>query len=119
MNQEAILLRPKTFHVVLNMLLMLFNILMAIGSASVLFISRSANIEHFVDPQTGQYPGPVLLDFFLRKEFIIIPILLILYMVIKEFRIKSFRKRVYRNLLVLAVIYLNALFIGLVPFVFL
>lgn len=119
MNQEAVLQRPKTFHVVLNILLMLFNLLMAYSSAVFLFMTRRIHIEHFIDPQTGQYPGPALADFFLRKEFIIIPILLIIYMVVQEFRIKIFRKRVYKNLLVLVGIYGHVLFMGLVPFIFL
>lgn len=119
MNQEAVLNKPKTLHLILNVLLMAFNLLMAIISIYYLIASHRLNIEQFIDPQTGEFPGSSIAYFFLRKEFILIPVLLIVYMVYKEFKMASFRKRVKKNLLVLAGIYGHWIFVGLVPFIFL
>lgn len=119
MNQEAILKKPKPLNLILNVLLMAFNLLMAMISINYLIVSHSINIEQFIDPQTGQFPGSPIAYFFLRKEFVLIPILLIVCMVIKEFKVASFRKRVKRNLLVSAGIYGHWIFVGLVAFLFL
>lgn len=119
MNQEAILKKPKKIHLILNVLLLVLNVLAAMGSIGYLLVSNSMNIEQFVDPQTGEFPGSSIAYFFLRKEFILIPILLIVYMVIKEIKVASFKKRVRRNLLVFVGIYGHCILVGLVPFIFL
>jgi hypothetical protein len=69
---------------------MLFNVCLAVALYSILDLTRRWYIS--VDPETSKYAGSAIADFFLRKEFIIIPILLIVFMVIKEFRVKPFKK---------------------------
>jgi hypothetical protein len=95
---------------------MLFNVCLAVALYSILDLTRRWYIS--VDPETSKYAGSAIADFFLRKEFIIIPILLIVFMVIKEFRVKPFKKRVYINLFISAGIIGHAMFIAAVPFIF-
>jgi hypothetical protein len=45
------------------------------------------------DGPAGASEGPVLVDFLLRKEFIIVTILLIAFMVVKEFKVKPIKKK--------------------------
>lgn len=108
--------KPRMLHRILNFLLMLFNVHLAFAFYSILDLSRRWHIG--VSPEKGDYERPALADFFLRKEFIVIPILLVFYMIVKEFRIRSFKKRVHINLLISAGILSHALFIGAVPFMF-
>lgn len=103
-------------HKILNILLMLFNIHLALALYSILDLSRRWHIG--VDPKTGEYTGPALANFFLRKEFVLIPILLIIFMVVKEFKVKSFKRRVHINLFISAGILAHAIFIASVPFIF-
>jgi hypothetical protein len=113
MNQ-AILGKPKSLPLILNYVLMAINILTAMGSASYIYYTHVANVE-LID----EHPEPAIAYFFLRKEFMLIPILLVAYMIYKEFKVASFKKRVKKNLWVLAGIYIYCIFIGLVPFIFL
>ena len=70
------------------------------------------------DAVQGIYEGHAIVNFLLRKEFILIPILLIAYMVIKEFKVKPLRSRVHINLSVFAGISIHALIVFVVPFIF-
>lgn len=88
---------------------------MAISIASFSRVMRKIVVG---DASPGVYQGPALVDFLLRKEFIIIPILLMVFMVVKEFKIKPLKKRVYINLLISAGIFVHAVFIFIVPFIY-
>ena len=80
---------PKIIHKFFNLLLMLFNVLLALALYSILDLSRRWYIG--VDPETSTFTGPALANFFLKKELIIIPILIVIIMVGKEFFIISFK----------------------------
>lgn len=109
-------LEPKIIHKMFNVFLMVFNVCLAVVLYSILDLTRRWYIG--VDPETGEYPGPFLADFFLKKELIIIPILLIVFMVVKEFKVKPFKKRVQINLFISAGILGHAMLIAAVPFIF-
>lgn len=94
---------------------MVFNSLLAISFASYLTVMRKIVVG---DASPGVYQGPALVDFLLRKEFIIIPLLLIAFMVAKEFKVKPLKKRLYINSLISAGIFVHAVFIFIVPFIF-
>jgi hypothetical protein len=55
----------------------------------------------------------------LRKEFIIVPILLIIFMVVKELKVKPIKKKIYINLFVSAGIFAHAVIVFVVPFILL
>jgi hypothetical protein len=88
---------------------------MAISIASFLRVMRKIVVG---DASPGVYQGPALVDFLLRKEFVIITILLMVFMVVKEFKVKPLKKRVYINLLISAGIFVHAVFIFIVPFIY-
>ncbi len=119
MNNDTLVSKPKTLHKVLNIILMLFNLYSAHSLTMIIIVMRSMHIDPHRDPQTGVYIGSALFDFLLRKEFIIIPVLFIVGMIIKEFKVKVFKKRVYINLLILAGIYTHMLLLMSIPFFFL
>jgi hypothetical protein len=102
-------------HKLLNLLLMLFNVLLAISFTSYLKVMRKIVVG---DASPGVYQGPVLVDFLLRREFVIIPILLIVFMVGKEFKVKPLKKRLLINLFISASIFAHAVFVFILPFIF-
>jgi hypothetical protein len=116
MDNDIPISEPRAFHKFLNLVLMLFNAHLALALYSILTLTRSWHIG--VDPSTGAYTAPPLAEFFLKKEFIIVPIFLLVLMIYKEFKIKLFRKRVQINLLVSACILAHAMFIAAIPFIF-
>jgi len=94
---------------------MLLNILLAISFASFLTVMRKMVVG---DTAPGVYQGPALVDFLLRKEFLIIPLLLIVFMVVKEFKVQPLKKRLHINLYICAGIFAHAVFVFIVPLVF-
>lgn len=108
--------KPKMIHKLFNVFLMVFNVCLAVALYSILDLTRRWYIGSA--PETGEYPGSALADFFLRKELIIIPILLIVFMLVKEFKVKPFKKRVHINLFISAGILGHAMLIAAVPFIF-
>ncbi|MGD9217161.1 MAG: hypothetical protein PVJ84_20285 [Desulfobacteraceae bacterium] len=108
--------KPKLIHKLFNAFLMVFNVCLTVALYSILDLARRWYIG--TDPETSEYSGPALADFFLRKELIIIPILLIVFMVVKEFKVKPIKKRVHINLFISAGIFGHAMFIAAVPFIF-
>lgn len=109
--------KPKKLHTVLNILLMLYNALMAYTLCVIIVISRRLHIDPFIDSE-GVYPGSQIFAFFLRKELFIVPVLLIIGMIIKEFRIQLIRKRVYANLIILVAIHLHLFLTMLLPHIY-
>jgi hypothetical protein len=116
MNNGALYPKQEMIsHKIFNILLMLFNVLLAISFTSFLKVMRKMVVG---DTPPGFYQGPVLVDFLLRKEFVIIPILLLVFMVGKEFRVKPLKKRLYINLFIFASIFAHAVFVFILPFIF-
>lgn len=118
MKEAALPSVPKAFHRLLNFLLMVLNCLLTLLLYSLLSVSRSLYIETYSYRETGSFPGPAMADFFLRREFIILPLLLLAFMFLKEFKDRNFKKSIRINLLILAIIFLHAFFIAAVPFTF-
>lgn len=116
MDNDISISGPKILHKFLNILLMLFNLYLAISLYWILTFTRSWHIG--ADPSTGNYSAPPLAMFLLRKEFIIIPMILLGCMIYKEFKVKPFSIRVKINLLIAAGIMAHAMFIAAVPFIF-
>lgn len=94
---------------------MLFNCLLAVSFASFISVMRKMIVG---DAPPGAYEGPAIVDFLLRKEFIIVPILLVIYMVVKEFKVKPTKNKLYINLFVSVGIFAHAVIVFVVPFVF-
>jgi hypothetical protein len=94
---------------------MLLNCLLAVSFTSFITVMRKMIVG---DAPPGAYEGPALVDFLLRKEFIVVPILLIAFMVVKEFKVKPVKKKLYFNLFVLAGIFAHAVIVFVVPFIF-
>jgi hypothetical protein len=116
MNNDIPISEPRAISKFLNIALMLLNVYLAISLYSILDLTRSWYIG--VDPSTGKYASPSLSEFLLKKEFIVIPILLLGYMIYKEFKVKPLKKRVRINLLILAGILSHSMLIAAVPFIF-
>jgi len=116
MDNDIPISEPKVFHKILNVVLMLFNVNLVLILYTILNLTRSWHIG--ADPSTGDYTAPVMAEFFLKKEFIIIPIILLCFMIYKEFKVTRFRKRVQINLFISAGILSHAMFIAAVPFIF-
>jgi hypothetical protein len=102
-------------HKISNIFLMLFNLFLTISFASFFKVMRKIVVG---DVLPGVYLGPVLVDFLLRKEFVIIPILLVVFMVVKEFKVKPVKKRLLINLSISAIIFAHAVFVFILPFIF-
>jgi hypothetical protein len=116
MNKDAIYPKPEMIsHKILNIFLMVINSLLVISFVSFLTVMRKLVVG---DAGPGVYQGPVFVDFLLRKEFIIIPLLLMVFMVAKEFKVKPLKKRLHLNLLISAGIIAHAVLIFIVPFIF-
>lgn len=94
---------------------MLLNCLLVVSFTSFITVMRKMIVG---DAPPGTYEGPALVDFLLRKEFIIVPILLIIFMVVKEFKVKPIKKKLYINLLVSAGLFAHAVIVFIVPFAF-
>lgn len=118
MNQDiAMPAKPKKLYTFLNILLMLYNALMAYTLCVIIIVSRRLHIDPFLDSQ-GVYPGSRIFAFLLRKELFIVPVILMTWMIIKEFRIQLLRKRVYVNLIILAAIHLHLFLTMLLPHIY-
>lgn len=118
MNQDITMpAKPKKLYTILNILLMLYNALIAYTLCVIIIISRRLHIDPFIDSE-GVYPGSQIFSFFLRKELFIVPVLLIIGMVIKEFRIQLLKKRVYANLIILVAIHLHLFLTMLLPHIY-
>lgn len=114
-NDATIPLKPRKFHSVLNVLLMLYNVLMGYTVCVMIIIARRLHVDPFISPQ-GVYPGSPIVSFVLRTEFIAVPVILIVTMVLKEFKVKIFKKRVFINLLIFAAIHIHLFVIMLLPY---
>jgi hypothetical protein len=116
MNTNALYPKPKiNILKILNFFLMLFNCLLAVSFTSFITVMRKMIVG---DAPPGAYEGPAIVDFLLRKEFIVVPILLIAFMVVKEFKVKPIKKKLYINLFVSAGIFAHAVIVFVVPFIF-
>ena len=90
MNTNTQYPKPKINTLkILNFLLMLLNCLLVVSFTSFITVMRKMIVG---DAPPGTYEGPAIVDFLLRKEFIIVPILLIIFMVVKEFKVKRVKK---------------------------
>lgn len=88
-----------------NILLMLI-VFWAAFLICILLLSRESFVElskTFFSPQVPPLMGSPVLSFLLRKEFIVLPIIVVTGMIIKEFKIKPLRKRILWNLALLTV----------------
>ena len=94
---------------------MLLNCLLAVSFASFISVMRKMIVG---EAPPGAYEGPAIVDFLLRKEFIIIPLLLIIFMVVKEFKVKLAKNKLYINLFVSVGIFAHAVIVLVVPFAF-
>ncbi|MEJ2156486.1 MAG: hypothetical protein P8X96_14195 [Desulfobacteraceae bacterium] len=100
---------------ILNYFIMLLNCLLAVSFASFISVMRKMIVG---DAPLGAYEGPAIVEFLLRKEFIIIPLLLVIFMVIKEFKVKPAKNKLYINLFVSVGIFAHAVIVFAVPFAF-
>lgn len=100
---------------ILNYFLMLVNCLLVVSFASFISVMRKIIVG---DVPPGAYEGPAIVDFLLRKEFIVVPLMLVIFMVIKEFKVKPAKKKFYINLFVSIGIFAHAVIVFAVPFAF-
>ena len=101
-----------------NIFLMLSTSWIAFGICVLLFSKNSLtefSIKYF-SPDTSQIMGSTLLNILLRKEFVIIPIMVVIGMIIKEFKIQKLQKRIYLNIGLLMVVVIHCGLIGYLMF---
>ena len=86
-----------------NALLVLINIWMAILVAAVLLSRESilSMARPFFPPETPVM-GSRMLGILIREEFVILPFLFLICLVVKEFKLKQIQKRIKANLIMLA-----------------
>ncbi len=118
MNEYTLPSMSKTFHGIFNYLLMSLNCLLTFVLYALLSAYRSLHIEthSYLKPNTLLESSTA--EFFLRREFIAIPILLLAVIFVKEFTNSPYRSKVQLNMFVFAVICAHSLFISVVPYIF-
>jgi hypothetical protein len=86
-----------------NFILMLINIWMAILVAAVI-LSREfiISLGRSFFPQDTPVMGSRILEILTREEFVVLPLLFFIALVVKEFIIKQIQKRIRVNLIMLA-----------------
>jgi uncharacterized membrane protein (DUF2068 family) len=87
----------KKLKKIANILIMLATFWAAFGSGFIL-LSSSTFLPSDVQPilESASF------NFFTHNSFLILPIAIIAFMLIKEFKVKSLRNRIYLNLLLFA-----------------
>jgi len=118
MNDDTLPSMTKTFQGMFNYLLMSLNCLFTLALYALLSAYRSSHIEMHSDRSLDTFFGRSPADFFLRREFIAIPILLLAVMFVKEFTNTPYKNRVQLNMFVFATICAHAIFITVVPYIF-
>lgn len=108
----------KTFYGLTNFLLLALNCILTFALYALLSFLRSIHIETRSHQGSDSLFGPISADFLLRREMIIVPILLLVVMFVKEFKNNPGENSVYLNWMVFAVICAHAVFIAVVPHLF-
>lgn len=83
-----------------NFILMLSGIWIA-SVTCVLLLSRDSIVEmsiNFFSPEVPPLLGSTVLNILLRKEFIVVPAIIIISTIVKEFKIEPLQRRVKLNL---------------------
>lgn len=91
------------FQKFLNIALMAINFWMVL-LLSIMIMSRDkfADISGILLSTNDSLMSSALLDFLLHKGFLLLLILIVLFTIVKEYKIKPIKKRLYWNLWVLA-----------------
>ena len=118
MNEYTLPPMSKTFHGIFNYILMSLNCLLTFVLYALLSAYRSLHIEPYSYLKTSSVFGSSMADFFLRREFITIPVMLLAIMFVKEFTNSHYKSKVQLNMFVFAAICAHSLFITVVPYFF-
>jgi len=102
----------------INYLLMSLNCLITLALYALLSAYRSSHIETHRYRSIESFFGSSLADFFLRREFIAVPILLLAVMFVKEFSDTPYKSKVQFSMFVFIAICAHAVFISVVPYIF-
>ena len=118
MNENTLPSMSKTFHGIFNYLLMSLNCLLTFALYALLSAYWRLHIEMLSLLRTDVHFGSSMADFFLKREFITIPILLLVLIFVKEFANAPYKSKVQLNMIFFAAICAHAIFITVVPYIF-
>ncbi len=118
MNEYTLPSMANTFHGIFNFLLMALNCLITIAVYALLSAYRRLHVEIHAYREFEIFLDPPMVNFFLRREFIAVPLLLLAVMFVKEFSDASYKSKVQLNMFILAAIFAHSLFIVAVPYFF-
>lgn len=118
MNEYTLPSTTNAFHGLFNYLLMSLNCLITFVFYALLSAYRRLHIEIHRYRETDVFFESSMTDFFLRREFIALPILLLAFMFVKEFTSTPYKSKVQLNMFIFATILGHAIFITTVPYLF-
>jgi len=90
---------------IFNVIMLIFNFLMALGVTAIKFASESyVSISNQLFPPDGPLMDSVILDILLRKSAVVLIVVFLAVLVFKEIKVKPIRTRLYINIAAFAAI---------------